>query len=651
MGESSDEPSARRRTLLRSLAAGSTLASAGCLGRLRAATGWEAAAPVSLEIKSLPADADPYALRVARSAARWFRAAGLEVSVTPLAREPLYRQVLLRNDFDAFVAPLPASAHSGDGLYALLHSRFGSEPGWQNPFGYANLDVDDRLERQRTTDDATRREALAAVQRSVARTQPFSVVGFPDEIRAAGRGRFSGWHRTDFGSPLGYLGLDRPAGSGVALGTSTEPEGTDETTLRLVTTDRRPTGNLNPLAVEFRRTGVLTGLLYDPLGYETGSGDVEPWLAEGWEFVTAGAGPRARVRLRPEAVWHDGEPLTAADVAFTYALLADVTLGRDGERADASSDGDGTAAGGDGSSDGTATSDRSTDRSAGDGASADGATPVTAPRFRGRSSLVSGARAVDRRTVEIDFADCTPSVATRAFTVPVLPEHVWRERSGPASVGGVDVGSATEVLVTNNVPPVGSGPFAFQRNVPGDRLVLERFDEHFLAVDPPAGLPGGVGEFPPFDRIDVAVVGSDDTAVSMVTGGDADVTDTPVGADTIPRIGRARDVDLVVDRSATPYVVGYNTRRPPLTNPRFRNTLGHLIDQAWLAAEVFAGYARPAVSPLAGTGLVPDDLRWDEEDPVTPFIGSNGTVDAEAARSVFREAGYGYEGETLVERG
>jgi peptide/nickel transport system substrate-binding protein len=605
--------------------------------RLRAASGWESVSPVSIGIATFPADADPYALRVAQSVAGWFRAAGIRVTVTPVAPEELYRRVLIRNDFDAFVGRVPARLREATGLYALLHSRFGSEPGWQNPFGYANLDVDERLTEARSATGEARTEALAAAQRGVARTQPFSLVAFPDAVRAVRGDRFTGWTRRDYRSPLGYLALDasperadRPGDAGATIGTpSDEPAATptaaddrttaptDPATLRVVVTDRRPTENLNPLAAEFRWSAALTGLLYDRLGRETGDGRIEPWLADGWEFETVDGRPRARVRLRDDCSWHDDEPVTAADAAFTYALLADVTLGR-------------------------------TDESATTPTESDAA--VAAPRFRGRSSLVADAEALDSRTVEIRFVECTAEVAIRALAVPVLPQHVWRERTGPASVGGVDFGAASEALVTNNVPPVGSGPFVFERNVPGDRLVLERDDDHFLAETSPADLPGDAAGLPPYERIDVTVVGADETAVSLVANGDADVTGTAVGAETIPRIGRAEGVDLVVGRSASPYVVGYNARRPPLTNPRFRNTLGHLVDRRALVEDVFDGYAWPAASPLAGTGSVPPDLRFEDDHPVTPFIGSDGALDAAAARATFREAGYEYDDGTLVER-
>ncbi|MDS0300830.1 ABC transporter substrate-binding protein [Halogeometricum sp. S1BR25-6] len=644
----------RRRAVLGTLATGVTALSGGCVRRLRTVAGWRSANQVSLEIKTVPADADPYALRIARQVAAWFRAAGIDAQVTPMASEELLRQVLVQNDFELFVARLPDQFHEPDGLYSLLHSRFADAPGWQNPFGYANLDVDDLLETQRTTTGEERREAVYELQRSIARTQPFTLLSFPDDIRAARTDNYGNWRTADLDSPLGYLSLTRSGGDGdnaaLASGTSTSngadgtagavpnrgsnassptatptrtptptptPTPTDVATttdeartLRTATTDKRATENLNPLSVEYRRDGLITGLLYDSLGVETGDG-VEAWLAESWAFSGGGNAPSASVRLRPDLTWHDGESLTAEDVAFTHRLLADTAMET-----------------------GTTTEDESDAR-------------IPAPRFQGRNSLVADVRATGTRTVEFDFVECEPQLATRAFTVPVLPEHVWTERTSRASVSGIEIGPATEAIVTNNIPPVGSGPLEFAQNTPRESLVLERFDEHFLFE---ASAEAGVPARPPeFERLSVQVVGSDATAVEMVADADADVTGTTVGASTVPRIGRAPDLELLVGRSETPFILGHNAGRSPTTNPRFRNTLARLVDQSFLVNDVFGGYARPAVSPLAGTKWLPDDLRWGDENPVTPFIGSDGELNVDRAREAFRDAGYQYSDGRLLE--
>lgn len=46
------------------------------------------------------------------------------------------------------------------------------------------------------------------------------------------------------------------------------------------------------------------------------TGDIHPDLAERWDVLDGGR--RYRFHLNPRARWHDGEPLTAHDVAYTY---------------------------------------------------------------------------------------------------------------------------------------------------------------------------------------------------------------------------------------------------------------------------------------------------------------------------------------------
>jgi peptide/nickel transport system substrate-binding protein len=586
-------PTAGRRTYLTALATGAGVAAGGCLGRVRSLTGWQSPEQVQLRIKTVPNDADPYALSIARTVADWFRSAGIDVGITPAGRETLLRDVLLNDDFDVFVARSPAHLGTPDALYALLHSRFSTSQGWQNPFGYTNLEVDDLLAEQRRTGGEPRRETVEDLQRRVADTQPFSIIGLPDDVRTARRDAPGGWMASERGLGRSYAGLDRSAGAG-----------SDETkTLRLATTDARATENLNPLAVEFRRSPDPVDLLYDSLGTPGDGETVDPWLAASWSFPERGPEPVARVRLREDLEWHDGEPLTVEDVVFTHELLADTALGNNG----------------------------------GD--------PIPPPRYRGERSLIDAVDAVDARTVEFRFVECEPRVAVGAFAVPILPEHVWADRAEPSSVGGISVGGATEALVTNNVPPVGSGPLSFVRNTPGESLILEPFREHFAFRD-----DGPVaGDGPAFDRLRFQSVGSDVTAVAVMANGDADVTWYPVGAANVARIGRSEELDLLINRPNAYYIVGYNTRRQPLTNPRFRRALAHLIDKGHLAAETFGGYLQPAASPLAGTGWLPPDLEWDEEDPVTPFAGSDGELDVEAARNTFRDIGYRYDDDRLVE--
>jgi len=583
-----------RRQVVTALCVGGAAATSGCFSRVRNVVGREAGEQVSLSIKTEPADSDPYAISIAREISGWFREVGIQSSITPMGSEELRRQVLLNREFEVFVMRVPVPTQTPDMLYPRLHSNGVSALGWRNPFGYTNLRADQLLGDQRQLAGTSRHQTVSDLLWTVARTQPFSVVCAPEAIRAVRTNRFEGWQRTTPKSPTWYLAIERTE-QAVANGV---------TDLRMVTTDGQTTGNLNPLAVEFRERGTITGLLYDPLvRLVDGERSREiPWLAESVTFADGIDRPRATVQLRPDAVWHDGTPMTASDVAFTYDFLQDTTL----ETAEYT---------------------------------------VSAPRFGGRAGLVAGTDVIDDRTVEFEFVNATRPVARRAFTVPILPEHVWRDRTDAATVAGLEVdGRVTEALVTGNVPAVGSGPLRHSQNASDGALVLERFEDHFLA-DEPSNVPAMFTGGPDFERLVVTTVGSDPPAVARVASGDVDVTDSTLGTGVVPEIGRDGETTLLVTAPDSFYLVGYNARRQPLSNPRFRNALGRMIDERYLVDTVFDGYAQPATTLLDGTDWCPADLEYDDGDRVTPFQGTDGQLETESARETFRSVGYNYNDE------
>lgn len=572
-----------RRSLLVGLTGG-LAATSGCLSRIRALVGRNRPTNVSLSIKTLPVDQDPYAIAIARQLSAWLEAAGIRATIQPITAEELYRQALVNHEFDVFVGRFPGSFADPDAFYSLLHSTYSVESGMQNPFGYTNLQMDDLLERQRRETGSQRVETVARIQRRLVQVCPFLVLGFPNVIRAARTDRFSGWSGVFDPSPVNLLELNRAEESA--------------TRLRATTPDDRPMANLNPLMSSYRGPSDITDLLYDTLAYRY-QGTLYPWAATNWEWT--GEDPlELEVTLREDLTWHDGQRLTASDAAFTYQLLRDTSLGSLSES-------------------------------------------VPTFRFRGRSSLVENAQAVDEVTVKIQFDDCSRQAARRVLTVPVLPEHVWVDRTDKATVSGVDVGvTTTDALVTSNIEPVGSGPLQFTSVTQGQTLVLERFDDHFLETTEETGLPSALADGLAFEEFELQFVGSDSSAVDLIANDEADVTALGVGPDLIRTIGRETDVSLNLDRSEAFYFVGFNTRRPPLTNPRFRNTVARIVDRNALAESVFDDYVDPAVSPLAGTPWLPSDLSWEPSDPVTEFLGTEGTVDSERARKAFRAAGYRY---------
>jgi peptide/nickel transport system substrate-binding protein len=80
--------------------------------------------------------------------------------------------------------------------------------------------------------------------------------------------------------------------------------------------------HLNPLLSEGNPVDQeLVDLLFDGLLRYDERGRLAPALAQEWAVSEDGL--RVIFTLRPDGVWHDGQPVTAADVAFTYGLLQD----------------------------------------------------------------------------------------------------------------------------------------------------------------------------------------------------------------------------------------------------------------------------------------------------------------------------------------
>ncbi|MGI8946137.1 MAG: ABC transporter substrate-binding protein, partial [Thermoleophilaceae bacterium] len=151
-------------------------------------------------------------------------------------------------------------------------------------------------------------------------------------------------------------------------------------------------GTLTPYTFELGYP--LMTLVYDTLLWRDARGTPRPWLARS---VTRSAdGRQVTVRLRRGVRWHDGRPLTAADVAFTFDFVA----------------------------------------------------RRFHPRFTPQLSNVESAQATDRRTVTIDLRQPSLGFDDQPLAdLPILPSHLWRDVPEGGVPPGPAVGSGPYRLV------------------------------------------------------------------------------------------------------------------------------------------------------------------------------------------------------------
>ncbi len=79
------------------------------------------------------------------------------------------------------------------------------------------------------------------------------------------------------------------------------------------------TANFNPFSSTFNNGA--RGMVYEPLMFfnQLKPNDVEPWLAKGYKLSADGR--TITFDLQTGVTWSDGQPLTAADVVYTFDLL------------------------------------------------------------------------------------------------------------------------------------------------------------------------------------------------------------------------------------------------------------------------------------------------------------------------------------------
>jgi peptide/nickel transport system substrate-binding protein len=148
-------------------------------------------------------------------------------------------------------------------------------------------------------------------------------------------------------------------------------------TLRMAITQDE--GTLTPYTYQTGYPGYeLMTLIYDQLFLLDADLAPQPWLAESLEIGDDGL--TYTLTLRDGVRWHDGEPLTAEDVAFTIDYYQTHLLGR----------------------------------------------------FTTHANKVADVEVRDERTVALTLADPDATfVQTALADLPVLPEHVWRDIEEP----------------------------------------------------------------------------------------------------------------------------------------------------------------------------------------------------------------------------
>jgi peptide/nickel transport system substrate-binding protein len=271
-------------------------------------------------------------------------------------------------------------------------------------------------------------------------------------------------------------------------------------------------------------------------------------------------------KLRPGVTFQDGTPLTADDVVFTYQRARNV--------------------------------------------------PNSPGSFLQYLKHVKSTVAADPLTVVIETDGPDPIVLNEI-------ENVW-------IVSRKNGEGATSADYNSRKAAIGTGPYRVVEWVPGDRIVLERYDGYF-------------GAKPDWEKVTYRPITNDAARVAALLSGDVDLVASVPGTDianvkanpalTISTMQSNRcffwSVD--VDRDNSPMVTdtdGKPMAHNPLKDVRVRRAMSKALDRNALVSRVMQGLAVPAAQ------FVPDGV------PGTSATLKPEAYDLDGAKKLLAAAGY-----------
>jgi peptide/nickel transport system substrate-binding protein len=236
--------------------------------------------------------------------------------------------------------------------------------------------------------------------------------------------------------------------------------------------------------------------------------------------------------LRQNAAWHDGTPLTSADVLFTYNLIAN---------------------------------------------------PETASRYAGAFSFVVGYEALkageadtlegltapDDYTVVIELTQPDSGILPQLPDIDILPSHIL------AGVSGAAICEDAFWIDDNRI---GSGPYRWGQLVEAQRIELEAFEDYYLGA-------------PNIAQINLLLFGNYETSLAAFEEGSNMAA--PLNADNL-EYAQGFDFARIETQSTgvlALFVNGYNPDIPLFGDKRVRQAMSYAIDRQAIAEALYLGLA------------------------------------------------------------
>lgn len=356
--------------------------------------------------------ADPQEYQAAQLIAQEWRKLGLDVEVRGFPRPQLSDYVWYnRQKWDTAMWRMvgrPERSDPDELVFNLFHSST-AEKGF-NFVGYTNKDYDAIAEQQRRETDPEKRKVLVSkAQSMVAHDAPYVFLVHPKNT-------------------VGYLStVIKPASvvdqGGIGIRNywtfvGAEPAGSVKD---IIANSTEALNSINPLYISGAPDSWITELVWDRLMRIGPDGLAKPYAAKSVTWVDP---TTLDVVLRPDMKWHDGKPVTAEDVIFSYQA----TMGD------------------------------------------------KAPMYKPFATNIASMEKTGPDTIRFKLKEPNASFLISTIAkINLIPKHVWE----PILQGMA--GKKENAESYQEQQPIGSGPFKVARFKLNEEIVLERSATHWSA--------------------------------------------------------------------------------------------------------------------------------------------------------------------------
>ena len=175
---------------------------------------------------------------------------------------------------------------------------------------------------------------------------------------------------------------------------------------------------------------------------------------------------------------------------------------------------------------------------------------------------------------------------------------------------------APESADSNQMQPIGTGPFRFEQWVRGDRIELSAFEDYWNA------------EAVQLERVTFRFINDPQAQVAALRAGDVHAFPNLAAPELFAELTRDERFTTIVGNTEGEIVAGLNNKRPPLDDVRVRRALMHAIDRSVLIEGAYSGFGQPI-----GSHFSPNHPAYVDMTDILPY-------DPQRARELLAEAGY-----------